>query len=330
MLRRLRVAILLCLLTLGSSGAFAAQASAPRHAAQAGLKYRIAFVQGISTDAFYVTLAKGVRAACAQYGLPAPIIQGAPNNWGPQYQTPYFNAVVARHPDAMLVAPTSQTAMVGPINAAARAHHIPIIEVDTYANDTVHLAYIASDNILGGKYAAQAMNQLLSGQGEVAIINTIPGVSTTDQRAQGFMQGLKAYSGLKYDGMQYTNDQKSVAASRTAALLASHPNIKGIFAANELTGDGVTTAIKAAGKSGRVKLIEFDAEPAQVRAVAAGTVDALIAQHPYEIGFDAVTYAVLHLQGFDSALKPLVKTSFTIITKDNLNQPAVQQAVYSF
>jgi ribose transport system substrate-binding protein len=237
--------------------------------------------------------------------------------------------VVARHPDALLVAPTSQTAMVGPIAAAARAH-IPIIEVDTYANDTVHLAYIASDNILGGKYAAQAMNQLLGGRGEVAIINTIPGVSTTDQRAQGFIQGLKAYPGLKYDGMQYTNDQKSLAASKTAALLASHPNIRGIFAANEITGDGVTTAIKAAGKSGRVKLIEFDAEPGQVRAVAAGTVAALIAQHPYEIGFDAVTYAVLHLQGFDSAIKPLVKTPFTIITKDNLNQPAVQQAVYSF
>src|SRR5207237_9361501 len=119
------------------------------------------------------------------------------------------HAVVARRPDAMLLAPTSQTAMVRPINAAARAHHIPIIEVDTYANDTVHLAYIASDNILGGKYAAQAMNQLLSGQGEVAIINTIPGVSPTDQRAQGFIHGLNAYSGLKYDAMQYTNDRKS-------------------------------------------------------------------------------------------------------------------------
>lgn len=328
MLRKLRVAIL-CALALMSTGVFAAHASAPRHAAQAGLKYRIAFVQGISTDAFYVTLAKGVSAACAQYGLPKPIIEGAPNNWGPQYQTPIFNAVVAQHPDIMLIAPTSQTAMVGPLDAAAKAG-IPIIEVDTYANDNVHLAYIASDNILGGKYAAQALNQLLGGTGEVAIINTIPGVSTTDQRAQGFIQGLKAYPGLKYDGMQYTNDQKSVAASKTAALLAAHPDIKGIFAANELTGDGVTTAIKAAGKSGQVKLIEFDAEPSQVRSVAAGTVGALIAQHPYEIGYDAVTYAVLHLQGFDSAIKPLVKTPFTIITKDNLNQPAVQLAVYSF
>jgi ribose transport system substrate-binding protein len=329
MLRKLRVAILLCALALMSTGAFAAHASAPRRTAQAVAKYKIAFVQGISTDAFYVTLAKGVSAACAQYGLPKPIIEGAPNNWGPQYQTPIFNAVVAQHPDFLLVAPTSQTAMVGPINAAAKAG-IPIIEVDTYANDSVHLSYIASNNILGGSFAARALNQLLGGTGEVAIINTIPGVSTTDQRAQGFIQGLKNYPGLKYDGMQYTNDQKSVAAAKTAALLASHPNIKGIFAANELTGDGVSTAIKAAGKSGQVKLVEFDAEPGQVRSVADGTVDALIAQHPYEIGYTAVTFALLHLQGFDSAIQPLVKTPFTIITKSNLNDPKVQQAVYAF
>ncbi len=322
------ISIAAVLALLGSSG-LQARASDSHSVTHAGLKFRIALVQGISTDAFYVTMAKGVRAAAAQLGLPAPIIQGAPNFFDPQHQTPILNAVVAQHPDAILIAPTSKTAMVGPLNAASKAG-IPIFEVDTYANDTVHLAYIASDNVLGGATAAKAMNQLIGGSGSVAIINTDPGVSTVDQRVQGFVQGIKAYPGIKYLGLQYDHDQKAIAAQETSALLRAHPDLKGIFATNELSGDGVTTAIQAAGKSGQIKLIEFDAEPGQVRSVNAGTVDALIAQHPYEIGYVGVIYAVLYLQGFGDALKTTVQTPFTIITKDNLNQPVVQQAIYSF
>jgi ribose transport system substrate-binding protein len=67
-----------------------------------------------------------------------------------------------------------------------------------------------------------------------------------------------------------------------------------------------------------------------VRDVNAGTVDALIAQHPYEIGYLGVMYAFMHLQGFDEGIKKLVQTPFTIITKANINDPKVQQAIYSF
>jgi ribose transport system substrate-binding protein len=218
-----RLLSILAVLTLVASNGFVAQARPAQHAARANASYTIALVQGISTDAFYVTMAKGVRAACAQLGLKA-VIEGAPNFFDPQHQIPILTAVVAQHPDAILIAPTQKTSLVGPITAAAKAG-IPIFEVDTYANDTVHLAYIASDNVLGGVTAAKAMNDLTGGKGSVAIINTDPGVSTVDQRVQGFVQGIKAYPGIKYLGLQYDHDQKALAAQETATLLRAHPDV---------------------------------------------------------------------------------------------------------
>jgi Periplasmic binding protein domain len=80
------------------------------------------------------------------------------------------------------------------------------------------------------------------------------------------------------------NDGQTKAARQTSALLAAHPNLKGIFAMNVVSGNGVTQAVKAAGKAGKVKLVEFDAGPPQVQALKAGTISALIAQYPYGIG----------------------------------------------
>ena len=64
---------------------------------------------------------------------------------------------------------------------------------------------------------------------------------------------------------------------------------------NVVSGNGVTSAVKAAGKSGKVKLVEFDAEPLQVQALKAGTIDALVAQDPYGIGQKAVALAYQYL-----------------------------------
>ena len=123
-------------------------------------------------------------------------------------------------------------------------------------------------------------------------ISVNPGISTTDQRQQGFEQELKKYPKVKYLGTQYCNDDQTKATNMTSALLAGHPNLKGVFAMNVVSGNGVTAAVKTKGLSGKVKLVEFDAGPPQVQALKSGTIDALIAQYPYGIGQQGVQLAV--------------------------------------
>ena len=77
----------------------------------------------------------------------------------------------------------------------------------------------------------------------------------------------------------------------------STPDLKGIFAANLFSAEGAATALKQAGKLGKVKIVGFDAGPKQVEDLKAGLVQALIAQQPAQIGKDGVDQALAALDG---------------------------------
>jgi ribose transport system substrate-binding protein len=164
------------------------------------------------------------------------------------------------------------------------------------------------------------------GGGQVFIVNVKPGISTTDERAAGFAAAAKADPKFTYVGMQYDQDTASLAAQVTLAELQKDPGITAIFATNLFSAEGAATGIRQAGKSGKIKVIGFDAEPDEITALQQGTVQALIAQSPYTIGTDAVDQAVAALQGKPTT--PKIGTKFTIITTANLKSAASQAAIY--
>ena len=98
---------------------------------------------------------------------------------------------------------------------------------------------------------------------------------------------------------------------------------------NVISGNGVTSAVKSAGKSGKVKLVEFDAEPLQVQALKAGTIDALVAQDPYGIGTKAVALAYQYLTGDKSTIKKHYGTGAAIITKANVSSASIKKFLYT-
>ena len=166
----------------------------------------------------------------------------------------------------------------------------------------------------------------MPGGGQVLVVNTKPGISTTDQRTEGFANAAKADPKFSYVGVQYDQDTASLAVQVTLAALQKNPGIVGIFATNLFSAEGAATGIRQAGKSGKVKIVGFDADPDQITALKQGTVQALIAQSPYTIGTDAVDQAMAALTGKPTT--PKIGTKFTIITSADLNSPASQAAIY--
>ena len=184
---------------------------------------------------------------------------------------------------------------------------------------------IASDNLGGGKAAFDAIKGLNPKGGKVMIMSVDPGISTTDARAKGFQDAVKADPKYQYLGLQYAHDDPATAANLMSAALQKDPDIVGVFAANLFAAEGTATGVKQAGKSGKVKIVGFDAGPDQVKALKDGTVQALVAQQPGTIGTDGLDEAVAALDG--GTVTPKVQTGFTIITKDNVDG-AGAQAIY--
>jgi ribose transport system substrate-binding protein len=316
----------LAAVVVASTASVGGAAAAKKHSAQE--TYSLVLVAGIASDAFYLTMNKGAQAEAKKLGNVTVQFTGSPAEFSPPTQIPFLNAAIAKKPDAILIAPTDKNALIGPIQRAVSAG-IPVITVDTFITKPIAFTNVSTDNLAGGHAAAKALIKAIGGSGEVAGISVNPGISTTDQRQEGFEAELKKHPNIKYLGTQYCNDDQTKATNLMSALLNSHSNLKGVFAMNVVSGNGVTAAVNAAGKSGEVKLVEFDAGPPQVQALKAGTISALIAQYPYGIGQLGVQLAYKYLTGHKAEIKKHYGTGSAIITKANVNKSAYKKYLYT-
>ena len=288
-------------------------------------QYKLTLIQGVKGDQFYITMQCGAQQAAQAAG--ATLDVAAPDEFDASLQTPVVNAVVAKKPDAILIAPTDTKAMIPPLTQA-KAAGIKLIFVDTTTENGAELAEseIASDNEEGGREAARTLAKLTGGKGSVLVINVKPGISTTDARAKGFEEEIKKTPGLKYIGQEYSNDKPEIAAAKTTAALAAHPDLVGVFGTNLFSAEGAATGLRSAGASQKVKVVGFDAGPKQVQDLQQGIVQALIAQKPAEIGKDGVEQAVAALKG--ETVQKQIGTGFVVVTKENMNNPDVQPFLY--
>jgi ribose transport system substrate-binding protein len=288
-------------------------------------QYKLTLIQGVKGDQFYVTMQCGAQEAAKTAGATLDVT--APDDFDASLQTPVVNAVVAKKPDAILIAPTDTKAMIPPLTQA-KAAGIKLVFVDTTTENGPELAEseIASDNEEGGREAARSLAKLTGGKGSVLVINVKPGISTTDARAKGFEEEIKNTPGLKYIGQEYSNDKAEVAASKATAALAAHPDLVGIFGTNLFSAEGAATGLRSAGATAKVKVVGFDAGPKQVEDLRQGIVQALIAQKPADIGKAGVEQAIAALKG--EPVEKKIGTGFVVVTKDNMNDPDVQPFLY--
>ena len=303
--------------------------------AQAQEDITITLVPGLTTDAFYITMNRGAQAAAEALGITVDF-QGA-EEFDPVLQTPVLDAVIARGPDAILIAPTDSTQMIEPLRRANEAG-IPIITVDTFIDDGMYqdgagdgdfpLSYVASDNIGGGRMAARFMAEAMGGEGKVYVSNVRPGISTTDQREEGFKAEMaENFPGIEVLDTQYNENDASLAASQFQAVLARSPDIGGVFGANLFSALGAGNGVEGADKADDITVIAFDAPQSIVDNISSGLVDAAIAQHPAEIGYFGVMAAYAALTG--QSVPVSIGTGFTVINADNVGDENIAKFIYS-
>jgi ribose transport system substrate-binding protein len=294
----------------------------------------IALIPGLTTDAFYITMRKGAEQAAEALGVNL-VFQGGPD-FNPTVQVPVLDAMIARQPDAILIAPTDKQQLIAPLRKALDAG-IAVITVDTFIDDGQYqdgegqgdfpLSYIASDNVLGGRMAAHALAEAIGEEGKVYVSNVKPGISTTDQREQGFKEEMASYPNIEVLETQFNDDDANKAASQLQAVLARNPDLKGVFGANLFSAIGAADGVKAAGKAEQIQVVAFDAPQRIVDDIKSGLIDMAIAQHPAEIGYYGVMTAYAVLTG--QSVPITIGTGFTVMDASNIDDPEVQKFVYS-
>lgn len=273
-----------------TAGETAAEETTGTAAPADGEEYDISFIQGVIGDEFYISMECGVLAAAEEMGNVNVSTQG-PARFDPVEQQPIVTSVIESGPDALLIAPTDVTAMQRPLQEAVDAG-IELILVDTTLEDpSIAASAIASDNIGGGAAAFEAIQQLVPEGGQVFVVGHQPGISTTDLRIQGFEEAVAKDSNFEYVGKEFAQNEPARAAQIISATLQRYPDLVGVFATNIFAAEGVATGIEQAGRDDIV-VIGFDAGPAQIQALQENVIQAIIAQQPFDIGYQAVQQAV--------------------------------------
>jgi ribose transport system substrate-binding protein len=308
----------------------AAEATEPPAATGA---VKIGFLAGVQ-DPFYFTMQRGAAQAAADLG--AELVVQIPEEWNATVQTPMLDAMVARGDlDFLFLAPVDKEAMVAPLQKAYDSG-LPLLTNDTFIGDgdyvngpvTFPLSYIGSDNVLGGEIACNALAEAIGETGKVYIQNVKPGISTTDQREEGCKKALANYPNIELVGVDYNEDDPSKAQAQTEATLQRVPDLAGIFGTNVFSAQGAGTVVQNQGLGDQVSVVAFDATETAIEQLRAGVVDLVIAQKPADMGFMAVLMANAYLNGVQS-LPKRIPTGYQVITRDNVDDPAVAQFIYT-
>ena len=278
---------------------------------------------------FYTAMQCGAQDAAAELGGDIKVTaEGPSRGMNAADQIPVLEGVVNRAPDGMIFVPADPVAMMAPIQAALTAG-IPVVTADSSLDEPIALAQFRGDNVEGGRLAAGEMIRLTSGKsGKVLVLDARVGLPVTNQRAEGFIAAMtEADTNLEILETQYFEDDPTKAATIVESSLQAHPDIVGIFTTSEPGAMGTASGLQGASAAD-IAVIAYDAGPTLVEALRAGTLDALIAQGSYSMGFEGMKALVAQLRDdaapaqFDNVIDNV------LVTAENVDEPDIAKMLY--
>jgi ribose transport system substrate-binding protein len=191
---------------------------------------------------------------------------------------------------------------------------VPVIGIDSAADSKAFTSFLTTDNVQGGRIAADGLGEAIKekygkAEGDVALITSLPGVGSLDQRAKGFKEEIAAkYPGLKLVADKVADGQATTGLNIMTDLITANPNLRGVFASNLIMAQGAGQAIAENKKADAIKLVGF---------LKDGTINALVVQDPYRMGYDGVKTALAVSK--DEKVPANVDTGANLITKANMD-----------
>ena len=232
---------------------------------------------------FYQDMENGMQSEAAKYGYALKVVDASRDNAKQQSQVEDF---ISQHVDAIVLTPYDSQAIGSAIVEANNAK-IPVFTADiaSTAQEGVVVSHIASDNVQGGAQAAKLICAGMgSTQGAVAIIDE-PEVTSVQDRVKGFRAALKANCpGVTVVADVDAGGERAKADSSMSDILQSNKDVKGVFGINDDSALGAVSAVKAAGLTGKIAIVGYDAGPEARTAIAAGTMYGDAIQYPAQIG----------------------------------------------
>ena len=291
-------------------------------------QHAVALIAKSTETEFWLSVFAGAEAAATEYNLKLTIT-------GPETEEDYEaqNRMVADAVEAgtqaIVFSAIDYENNASAIDDAAK-QGTKIVAIDSSVDSQMVSTYIGTDNYAAGQMAAQAALDRVEGPLRVGIVNYDVSSANGQEREEGARDLLSQSGRAEIMAVINTLAEAGHAREDTRRMLVDHPEINVLLAFNEPTSVGAAQAVEELGLSETVFLVGFDSNVATVEGLQTGSVDALIVQNPYAMGYLGVESAYKLLSGQGTGLAAVVDTSTQIVDRSNLFSMDSQKALFAF
>lgn len=294
--------------------------AAPAATAAAPAKQEIGLVMKTLTNPFFIEMEKGARRAEQELGISLKV-KTAAQETSIEQQIQLVEDLVAAKVNAIVIAPGDSQRLVPTLKKAVDAG-IKVVNIDNLLDpETVKQAgiapipFISVDNEAGGYKAGAHLAAGVTAPTQAAILEGIRSADNGRQRVSGARRALLENKHIKVVASETANWNIDEAYVVTKALFAKHPDIKLLFAANDMMAIGALKYLQESKKTS-VKVAGYDALNEAVAEIKAGRLSSTIDQQAAEQGYQGIAVALKLIQG--ATVAPVTVIDTRLVTAANL------------
>ncbi len=262
-----------------------------------GKQLKLAFVTNNASD--YWTVARaGVEKADAELDNVTVEVK-LPGQGTAAEQTQLVRDLLATGVNGIAISPVDPANQTDLLNEAAS--QALVFTQDSDAPNSKRVCYIGTDNVAAGKQAGEALKKALPNGGNVMVfVGQIDAQNAAD-RYKGVKDAI-AGSNIKILDVRTDETDRAKAKSNVSDALVKYPDLAACVGLWSYNGPAILSAVKDAGKTGKVKIIAFDEEDDTLAGIKSGNIEATIVQQPYEFGYQSVINMNKYLNGDKSVV----------------------------
>ncbi|MCT8516770.1 ABC transporter substrate-binding protein [Glaesserella parasuis] len=287
----------------------------------------IAVIVKSANSTFWQNVRKGAETAGADLGGKYKVtFQGPESETAIDAQVNMVDNAVNRGVAGIVLAASDPVALVPAVRKAYESG-IPVVLIDSGLNSDgkYYQSFLATDNRAAGKLAAEKLLAKVKG-GKVAVMSFTQGAASAIERTGGFIDEVKSKADYKIVGTYYSNSEMVTALNQTEDVLGSNPDIAAIFGANEPTAVGMARAVKQKGFAGKIVAVGFDGNSDLQNFVRDGTLDGIVVQSSYQMGYKGVDTIGKLIKG--EKVEKVIDTGVVYVTKENIDSEEAKAVLY--
>ena len=288
--------------------------------------YEIAVIPKGTVHEFWKAVHAGAVKASRELGVDV-IWMGPESEGDRKQQIEVVQSFISRGVDAIVLAPLDDVALVRPVETAVQ-RGIPVVIFDSALASEAQSSFVATDNVMGGRLGARRLAEVMGGKGKAILLRYEEGSASTHNREAGFLEEMRtAFPDIELVSTdQYGGVSKESAFKASQNLLNKYGDeIQGAFCPNESSAFGMLRALQTSGRAGKIHFVGFDSSQGLLDGLAAGAIDGLVVQDPFDMGYTGVRNAVAVLKG--EPVPRRVATNLKVVTPGNIDDPEIRALI---